>query len=136
MPPRKLPVRELPGTGDEGCYEVHLLGGVNTGLFTDLRGERRRLRQLAAGRRVLHTFSYSGTLSVALARGGASHITLVDLAPGMHDWARTNLALAGIIVDPQCFRFERADVLEYIEKCRIEPGSISHLYPPTLEDPA
>ena len=32
-------------------------------------------------------------------------------------------------------RIKKADVLEYIDTCQIEPGSISHLYPPTQDDP-
>ena len=66
-PPAKLVVHELGVP-----YEVHLRGALNVGLFTDMREHRRNIGRFAAGRRVLNTFAYTGALSVAAARAGAS----------------------------------------------------------------
>ena len=76
-PPDKLIVHEsgVP-------YEVHLRGGINVGLFTDMREHRAGLGRFVRGKRVLNTFAYTGALSVAAARAGAAQITSVDLAPG------------------------------------------------------
>src|SRR4051812_9609894 len=41
-------------------YEVHPLGGLNVGLFTDMREHRLGLRRFASGKRVLNLFSYTG----------------------------------------------------------------------------
>src|SRR6185437_15818656 len=62
-PPDKLVVREsgVP-------YEVHLRGGINVGLFTDMREHRAGLARFVRGKRVLNTFAYTGALSVAGAR--------------------------------------------------------------------
>src|SRR5690606_31155738 len=49
-------------------YEVHPLGGLNVGLFTDMREHRRGLGRFAGGKRVLNLFSYTGALSVTCAR--------------------------------------------------------------------
>ena len=66
-PPEKLVVREsgIP-------YEVHLRGGINVGLFTDMREHRAGLARFVRGKRVLNTFAYTGALSVAAARAGAT----------------------------------------------------------------
>jgi 23S rRNA (cytosine1962-C5)-methyltransferase len=123
-PPRRLIVTE-----DDLQLEVHLRGGANTGLFTDLRDERTRLRELGTGRRVLHCFSYTGTLSVALARGGASHLTLMDRAAGLHGWAARNLERAG--VEPGRLRFLDQDVLEGLAGLGDERFDLVLLDPPT-----
>ncbi|MGD9903265.1 MAG: class I SAM-dependent rRNA methyltransferase [Vicinamibacterales bacterium] len=87
-PPDRVIVREGPWR-----FEVHLAAGVNVGLFGDMRAERLRLAGLAAGRRVLNLFAYTGTLSVACATGGATAVTSVDLSEGVLAWARDNAAL-------------------------------------------
>jgi 23S rRNA (cytosine1962-C5)-methyltransferase len=95
---------------------VHLTGGLNTGLFIDMRDHRRGLSRFVKGRRVLNTFSYTGSLSVAAARGGASHVTSVDLAAGVLAWSKENVRLAGL--DPEDatrFRFEASDVFRFLE---------------------
>ena len=87
-PPERLVVREGPWR-----FEVHLTAGVNVGLFGDMRLERLRLAGIAAERRVLNLFAYTGSLSVACATGGAAHVTSVDLSEGVLAWARDNAAL-------------------------------------------
>ena len=59
-PPEKLIVHE-----SEVPYEVHLRGGINVGLFTDMREHRAGLARFVRGKRVLNTFAYTGALSVA-----------------------------------------------------------------------
>jgi 23S rRNA (cytosine1962-C5)-methyltransferase len=87
-PPERHVVREGPWR-----FEVHLTTGVNVGLFGDMRAERLRLAALAAGRRVLNLFAYTGTLSVACATGGATLVTSVDVSDGVLAWARDNASL-------------------------------------------
>lgn len=101
-------------------YELHLLGGLNVGLFTDMREHRRGLARFVRGLRVLNTFAYTGALSVAAARAGAAEITSVDLAAGPLAWARENLRLSGFQPDAPApgeprFRFEASDVTRFLE---------------------
>jgi 23S rRNA (cytosine1962-C5)-methyltransferase len=107
-PPDKLVVRErgVP-------YEVHLRGGINVGLFTDMREHRAGLARFVRGQRVLNTFAYTGALSVAAARAGAAAVTSVDLAAGPLAWARANFELAGL--DPGAHRWEVSDVFRFLE---------------------
>ena len=128
-PPRRLEVREGQFVAD-----VHLHGNVNTGLFTDLRLERERLMEIATDRRALSTFSYTGLLGAALGRGGASQVTFVDIAEGMHGWAARNLQLNDLdATDESRFRFVSVDVLEHMKELHVagERFDLVLLDPPT-----
>ncbi|WP_295456327.1 bifunctional 23S rRNA (guanine(2069)-N(7))-methyltransferase RlmK/23S rRNA (guanine(2445)-N(2))-methyltransferase RlmL [uncultured Thiodictyon sp.] len=69
---------------------------LDTGLFLDHRDTRRLIGTLAAGKRFLNLFAYTGTATVYAARGGATATTTVDLSRTYLDWARRNLELNGI----------------------------------------
>jgi 23S rRNA (cytosine1962-C5)-methyltransferase len=100
---------------EEGVpYEVHLTSGLNVGLFTDMREHRQLLARYVKDRRVLNTFSYTGSLSVAAARAGASSVTSVDLAAGVQKWARANFSLSGL--DPDRHRFITQEVTSFMKK--------------------
>jgi 23S rRNA (cytosine1962-C5)-methyltransferase len=114
-PPGRLNVTE----GDLR-FEVHLLGGLNVGLFTDMREERRAIAALAKGRSVLNGFSYTGTLSVASARGGAAHVASVDLSAGVQRWARDNFRLNGLVPRDPIFRFPVSDVGRFLDSAASE----------------
>lgn len=98
------------------ALEVSLVGGLHTGLFTDMREERARLRRLSPGRRVLNVFAYSGAFSVAAAAGGASEVTSVDVVAGALERAQRNFRLCGL--DPAAHRFARMEVLEFLRMAR------------------
>jgi 23S rRNA (cytosine1962-C5)-methyltransferase len=109
-PPAKLIVRE------QGVpYEVHLRGAINVGLFTDMREHRAGLARFVRGRRVLNTFAYTGALSLAAARAGATAVTSVDLAAGPLAWARENFRLSGLDPEAPPFRWEVSDVFRFLE---------------------
>jgi 23S rRNA (cytosine1962-C5)-methyltransferase len=110
-PPAKLVVQELGIP-----YEVHLLGSLNVGLFCDMREHRRGIGRFVAGRRVLNTFAYTGALSVAAARAGATAVTSVDLSSGVLAWARENFRLSGYAEDDSRLKFVVSDVRRFMEK--------------------
>ena len=95
------------------AVEVHPLGGLNVGLFTDMREHRRGLARFAAGRRVLNLFSYTGTLGLACARAGAASVVNVDTSDGVHAWARGNFERAGIA---GVARFEQGDAVRFLAR--------------------
>jgi len=107
--------------------------GQKTGFFLDQRENRRLARSLAAGKRVLNLFSYSGAFGVYAAAGGAAAVTNVDVSARAIDLARENHALNDapaehlvadafqyvrqhrdpfdlIVCDPPAFAKTRADV--------------------------
>ncbi len=95
-------------------FEVHLLSGLNVGLFTDMREHRSLLHRFVRDQRVLNTFSYTGSLSVAAARAGARSVTSIDLASGVQRWARANFELNGL--EPNDHRFETGEVTAFLKK--------------------
>jgi 23S rRNA (cytosine1962-C5)-methyltransferase len=128
-PPAKLVVQELGVP-----YEVHLLGSLNVGLFTDMREHRRGIGRFTSGRRVLNTFAYTGALSVAAARAGATSVTSVDLSGGVLSWAKENFRLSGLTLDDERFRFETSDVRKFMEREQDRGASYDMIIldPPTV----
>jgi 23S rRNA (cytosine1962-C5)-methyltransferase len=128
-PPAKLVVHELGVP-----YEVHLRGALNVGLFTDMREHRRNIGRFAAGRRVLNTFAYTGALSVAAARAGATAVTSVDLSGGVLAWARENFRLSGLDIESDRYRFETSDTRRYLERQRADGAEFDMIIldPPTV----
>ncbi len=97
-------------------FEIHPLGGLNHGLFTDMREQRRGLsRFVGAGARVLNLFSYTGALSVACARAGAASVTSVDTSSGVQAWAQGNFARSGL-TDGKRWRFETGDAVRFLNR--------------------
>ena len=96
-------------------YEIHPLGGLNVGLFTDMREHRRGLARFVSGKRVLNLFSYTGSLSVASARGGAASVTSVDTAAGVQAWARSNFGRSGFAADKR-WKFETGDAGRFLTR--------------------
>jgi 23S rRNA (cytosine1962-C5)-methyltransferase len=93
---------------------VDLAKGQKTGAFLDQRENRRRVRALAAGARVLNLFSYSGGFSCAAALGGATHVTSVDVAHAAHGIAHDTFRRNGL--DPSAHAFVTADVFSFLEQ--------------------
>jgi len=75
---------------------VDLRRGQKTGLFLDHRESRRRVRQLAEGKRVLNLYAYTGGFSVAAGLGGAARVTTVDVAAGAIALAAESFADNGL----------------------------------------
>jgi 23S rRNA (cytosine1962-C5)-methyltransferase len=115
-------------------YELHLRGALNVGLFTDMREHRRNIGRFASGRRVLNTFAYTGALSVAAARAGASAVTSVDLSGGVMAWARENFRLSGLDPGNDRYRFETSDTRRYLERQRADGAEFDMIIldPPTV----
>ncbi len=99
--------------------ELHLTTGLNTGLFTDMREHRRTLPRIAAGRRVLNLFAYTGMLSLTCARAGAASVVSVDTSAGVNAWAASNFARNGLGDDPR-WRFETGDAGRFLVRAAKE----------------
>jgi len=111
LPPERVTVREhgVP-------FVVDLLRGQKTGAFLDQRDNRRRVGELARGRRVLNLFSYAGGFSLRAALGGAAHVTSVDVAASAHAAAEVSFRAAGI--DPRAHEFVTADVFAFLDAAK------------------
>jgi 23S rRNA (cytosine1962-C5)-methyltransferase len=112
-PPETLTANE---PGADIAYEIHPLGGLNAGLFTDMREQRRGLHRFAAGKRVLNLFSYTGALSVTCARAGAASVTSVDTSAGVQAWAAGNFTRAGFAANDARWKFETGDAVRFLAR--------------------
>lgn len=74
-------------------FEADPVHGQKTGFFLDQRDNRERVGDLAAGKRVLNVFAYTGGFSLYAARGGATEITSLDISQPALDGAARNFAL-------------------------------------------
>lgn len=95
-------------------YAVELSDSRHPGLFLDHAPLRAWLRENARGWRVLNTFAYTGSLSVAAALAGASHVTTLDLSKATVRWAEENGALNDI--DNDRARYIYGDVFEWLPR--------------------
>jgi 23S rRNA (cytosine1962-C5)-methyltransferase len=59
-------------------FAVDVADGHKTGFYLDQRNARAAIAAIAAGKRVLNVFSYTGAFSVIAARHGAAHVTSID----------------------------------------------------------
>lgn len=74
-------------------FEADVQRGQKTGFFLDQRENRRLVESLAAGRRVLNAFSFSGGFSLYAARGGAASVMDLDISGHALASAERNIAL-------------------------------------------
>ncbi len=91
-------------------FRVDPREGQKTGFFLDQRENRRLTRTLAAGKRVLNLFSYSGAFGIYAAAGGATAVTHVDVSAKAIDLARENQSLNGFdgeLVVADAFQYVR-----------------------------
>jgi 23S rRNA (cytosine1962-C5)-methyltransferase len=77
-------------------FAVNLTEGQKTGHYLDQRDNRQAVRKLAAGRRVLDAFSYSGGFGVYAAKGGAEAVECVDASEPALRLAQRNAVLNGL----------------------------------------
>ena len=128
---RRLPERWTLNYGDLKFY-VRPTGFKHTGLFPEQAANWDWMRGLVEssrpGLRVLNLFGYTGAASSALAMSGA-HVTHVDAAKGMVQWAKENRELNNL--PENRFRFIVEDALRFVER-EIRRGSF---YDGILMDP-
>jgi 23S rRNA (cytosine1962-C5)-methyltransferase len=107
--PSPLVVRE-----NELPIEVNLGEGLRTGIFLDQRDNRRRVRELAMGKRVLNLFAYTGGFSVAALLGGAELAVCVDVSATALAQAKRNVERIG---KSDRHRTLRSDVFDALARC-------------------
>jgi 23S rRNA (cytosine1962-C5)-methyltransferase len=126
-PPQEITVKEY---GLQ--FKVSLTEGQKTGFFIDQRENRKLVRAIAAGKRVLNLYSFSGATSVAALAGGAKEVISVDVDQGALDLLEDNLKLNDL--DPAAHKSVAADVNKYLtEVARYEePFDLIILDPPAF----
>jgi 23S rRNA (cytosine1962-C5)-methyltransferase len=93
-------------------FLVNIVEGQKTGFYLDQRDNRRAVARLAAGRRVLDAFCYTGGFALHAARAGAAAALGVDVSEPALALARENARLNGL----DNVAFERADVFARLDQ--------------------
>ncbi len=94
-------------------YQIRPGYGQKTGFFLDQRDNRSAVQRLVQpGDRALDLFSFTGGFSVALAVGGASHVTSVDLSAPILDDVRGQMRLNHI--GPERHEAVAADIFTWL----------------------
>ena len=112
-------------------FLINLHDYLDTGLFLDHRPMRQLIYKEAKGKKMLNLFSYTGTVSVMAALGGASHVTSVDLSGTYQDWARKNFEHNKISLKEHNFIVQSA--LDYLKKA-VNKFDLIFLDPPTFSN--
>ncbi|MBN1510697.1 MAG: class I SAM-dependent methyltransferase [Phycisphaerae bacterium] len=97
-------------------FRIRPTSGPNVGLFLDQRENRRRIRELADGRRVLNLFAYTCGFSVAAAAGRAASVTSVDLSKSRLETGKENFRINGLPLEPHTFVC--SEVFAYFARAR------------------
>jgi 23S rRNA (cytosine1962-C5)-methyltransferase len=115
----------------EAKFLVNLHDYLDTGLFLDHRPLRQIIFKESKGKKVLNLFSYTGSISVFAALGGATSVTSVDMSSNYQDWARKNFLANNISLREHNFIIESA--LDYLPKAQHKFDLII-LDPPTFSN--
>ena len=113
-------------------FQVNLTDYLDTGLFLDHRWTRAYVRDLAAGKKVLNLFCYTGSFTAYAAHGGAFETVSVDLNQNYLDWAQKNLEL-NALTGPR-HRLVRRDAVEYLRTETKPRFDVIVLDPPTFSN--
>jgi 23S rRNA (cytosine1962-C5)-methyltransferase len=97
---------------EEGLrFLVHIAEGQKTGFYLDQRDNRQAAARLAAGRRVLDGFCYSGGFGLHASRAGAAEVLGVDSSEPALALAAENARLNGLTN----LSFVRDDVFDHLD---------------------
>ena len=95
-------------------FEVDLNDTLNTGLFLDMRANRKRVTDGAKGRKVLNTFAYTCSFGVYAHAHGAVAVVNVDISRKNLNRGRINYGLNQLPSAEN--EFIRADAVQYLER--------------------
>ena len=101
----------------EALLLVNLSDYLDSGLFLDHRLTRQHVKQMAADKSVLNLFSYTGSVGVQAALGGAQRVVNVDMSSTYLKWAEENHVINGVEKAVQ-LDFIRADAIELLQQPR------------------
>ena len=114
LPGTAAPVSPVTEICENGvCYRVDVENGQKTGFFLDQKYNRRAVAALSKGRRVLDCFTHTGSFALNAAKGGAEHVTAVDVSESAIALARDNARLNGL---ENRMDFLAADVFELLPR--------------------
>ena len=97
-------------------YTVDFENGQKTGFFLDQKYNRLAVAKLAKGKTVLDCFTHTGSFALNAARGGAAHVTAVDVSEFAVQCAAENARRNGLDGVMDCVAANVFDLLPELEK--------------------
>ncbi len=93
-------------------YTVDYINGQKTGFFLDQKYNRRAIRTISRGKRVLDCFTHTGSFGLNAAAGGALSVTSVDISADALATAAVNAAQNHL---DDKITYVQADVFDYLK---------------------
>mgnify|MGYP004683034955 FL=1 len=115
--PPESPMTEICENGV--YYSVDVENGQKTGFFLDQKYNRLAVAKLARGKRVLDCFTHTGSFALNAAKGGAEHVTAVDVSASAIGMARQNALRNGL---EDRMDFLTADVFDLLPELAAKGG--------------
>lgn len=113
----ELPASPITQITENGIkYLVDVENGQKTGFFLDQKYNRRAVAAMAKGHTVLDCFTHTGSFALNAAKGGATHVTAVDVSEAAVEMARANAARNGLTDVVDCVAANVFDLLPVLEK--------------------
>ncbi|MDO4982220.1 MAG: class I SAM-dependent rRNA methyltransferase [Eubacteriales bacterium] len=97
-------------------YSVDVENGQKTGFFLDQKYNRRAVAAISEGKRVLDCFTHTGSFALNAAKGGAEHVTAVDISESAVAMARANAVRNGLDGKMDFLSADVFDLLPELEK--------------------
>ena len=97
-------------------YTVDFENGQKTGFFLDQKYNRLAVAKLAKGKTVLDCFTHTGSFALNAAKGGAAHVTAVDVSEFAVQCAAENARRNGLDPVMDCVAANVFDLLPELEK--------------------
>jgi 23S rRNA (cytosine1962-C5)-methyltransferase len=95
-------------------FIIRPAAGLSTGLFLDMRGIRRWVRNTSKDKSVLNCFAYTCGFGVAALLGGATRAVNIDISRKYLDWGKENTALNSGPPDPK--DYISGDVFDWLKR--------------------
>lgn len=124
------PVTEICENGI--YYSVDVENGQKTGFFLDQKYNRLAVAKLAKGKRVLDCFTHTGSFALNAAKGGAEHVTAVDISESAIEMAKKNAARNGLDGNMDFIAANVFDLLPELEAKGKAPYDFIILDPPAF----
>lgn len=99
-------------------YSIDVVQGQKTGFFLDQREMRKKVGELAKGRRVLNCFSYTGGFSLAALKGGALSVTSIDISSFAAEQCLLNTTLNHFPESKH--QVIKCDALEFLDREKLD----------------
>ena len=133
LPGKETPASPITEICENGVfYRVDVENGQKTGFFLDQKFNRLAVARLARGKRVLDCFTHTGSFALNAAKGGAEHVTAVDVSESAVEMARANAARNGLTDKMDFLAADVFDLLPQLEAAHEKPYDFIILDPPAF----